>query len=119
VLKKRICLLFCLFSLVLFPACLQKSAPPDESISHSTLLPGAFTLVLEGYENGEARRVFQEAMQKEGLELELLQSGGNRAEYRISQTDQTHPDWLESLKKSFEAQYSLQQEGERLLVIRR
>ncbi|MBT9548757.1 MAG: hypothetical protein IV090_25410 [Candidatus Sericytochromatia bacterium] len=109
-----------LVSVFLLLGCRQAPAPDETPPSgQSVEAIQSYTLVLQGYEDGEARRLFQTELEKLGLEVELLQSGANRAEYQITLGKESPTEWLKSLSQTFEKHYELKQDGSRLLFLRR
>jgi len=109
-----------LVGICLLLGCRQAPAPDETPPSgQSVEAIQTYTLVLQGYEDGEARRLFQAELEKLGLDVELLQSGANRAEYQITLTPQAQNTWLESLSETFDKHYELKQDGSRLLFLRR
>jgi hypothetical protein len=118
----RILTLFLGFSLfVSLVACRQVPAPDETPAGSAAAFSesSTYTVVLQGYEDGAVRRDFQKQMEALGLDVELLQAGGNRAEYRISMTSESKTDWLSSLSQALEAQYELLKEDGRLTFTRR
>lgn len=99
----------------------RQAPPPDDPPPSGQQVEATqtYTLILQGYEDGEARRVFQAELEKLGLEVELVQSGANRAEYQITLSENAQTTWLESLSATFDKYYELKQDGSRLLFLRR
>lgn len=116
--RKMLWLSLC--SVFLLLGCRQ-TPPPDEppSAVHETTVFQTYTLVLQGYEDGAARRLFQAEMEKLGLDVELLQSGANQAEYQVSPGNGASEEWIQSLSETFAEQYAVTQAGPRLLFVRR
>lgn len=116
--RKTLWLALC--SIFLLLGCRQ-TPPPDEppaAVQETTAFQ-SYTLVLQGYEDGAARRRFQAELEKLGLDVELLQSGANQAEYQVIPGKGVSEAWIQSLSATFAEQYEVTQAGARLLFVRR
>ena len=112
-----LCGVMCLVS-----GCFRQLSPSDKSGSVRThpvvQESSAWVIVLDGYTEAAFRRVFQEQLRGQGLEVELLNSGAKHAEYQIYLSASTSPDWRQNLHRFLGEQYVMRQDGERLLFIR-
>jgi hypothetical protein len=105
----RICGIFLLWTL---SGCYAQQPAPEAPPAQSS----EQALIIEGYRDGNERREMQALLATLGLELETLNSGAGRAEYRI----QTQPAdaWHERLKNTLPPGWQLRHSEDRVYLIR-
>ena len=101
-------------------ACFRQHVPTEDATPSpvADAEPSTWVIVLDGYDDGDFRRVFQEQLRVQGLEVELLNAGAHHAEYQVMLTSVVQPHWRQNLLQFLGERYLLQQDGERLLFIR-